>query len=88
MSELKIILLVLGLISLHSLYFMKNETSIQNDEFQIWKKDYLISYESDFENAYRRSIYFENKEKVMKHNQNSGSEYKIGINQFSAMTQK
>lgn len=63
---------------------MKNSSS--TDEFSEWKTFHNIEYKGEFENSYRRRVFYENKLKMIEHNANPQKIYTMGLNQFSAMT--
>lgn len=56
-------------------------------EFEQWKSTYGLEYPRH-EYSYREAIFKANLIKMKEHNSNPSRTYDIGINQFSAMTQK
>lgn len=47
---------------------MKNSSS--TDEFSEWKTFHNIEYKGEFENSYRRRVFYENKLKMIEHSAN------------------
>ena len=68
--------------------FLINQAQPQGEstEFKTWKSTFGIRYESEMENAYREKIFLENLAKIEAHNSESFITYKMGINQFTGMT--
>ena len=82
-KNLAILIAILGAVSvLYSQYEAKPEVSA----FESWMTEYNVKYDSMFERAYRERIFLENLAKVERHNSEKNS-YKMGVNQFTAMTQ-
>jgi len=55
-------------------------------EFDEWKNNFGMKYESMFEEAYRERVFLENFGKIKLHNSNEHRTYDMGLNQFSALT--
>jgi hypothetical protein len=81
----KSLLLILTVFTV-GIILLQTDPSIENSEYEERKTLHEINYESHFENNYRRQIFLENKAKMIKHNSNPLNTYKMGLNQFSAMT--
>jgi C1A family cysteine protease len=80
-----ILLVLLGAASvMYSQYDAKPELSA----FESWQTKFNVNYESMFEKAYRERVFLENLAKVELHNSQAFHTYKMGINQFSAMTEE
>lgn len=62
------------------------QTKPEVSAFEKWQVEHNVKYDSMFEKAYRERIFLENLAKVELHNSESFHTYKMGINQFSAMT--
>ena len=79
--------IILTLLIGASLYLM--HTSHQNQElvYDTWKRDFGFVWKAE-EDAYRRLIFMENLEIIDKHNSDPSQTYKMGLNQFSALTDK
>lgn len=58
----------------------------KNSAFETWKQTYGAKYDSPVEEHYRRIIFERNVEIIEKHNADSTQTYKMGINQFTALT--
>lgn len=56
-----------------------------HDEYLQWKAKFGVTF-SSHEDNYRRLIFLENLDIIEKHNQDSTQTYKMGLNQFSALT--
>ena len=67
-------------------YFMVPEQQTQ-DEYLEWKHRYGYTWpqEDDF---FRRMIFLRNVEKIAAHNADESQTYKMGINQFSGLTDR
>lgn len=57
-------------------------------EYNQWKIDFNINYDSEFEDLYRLKLFAQKKILIELHNRNSSKSYTRGINQFSALTQE
>jgi hypothetical protein len=57
----------------------------KDDAFANWKVEFNVNF-VDAEDQYRRIIFNRNVEKINKHNADPSQTYKMGINQFTAMT--
>ncbi len=78
-------ILFLTVVSTAALLFNVDNTP-NVSEFDEWKKTHQIEYQTEFQTKYRRTVFYENKIIMMKHNANPLNSYKMGLNQFSAMT--
>lgn len=58
----------------------------KNPMFEQWKQTHGVVYMTEVEEQYRRIIFETNVETINKHNSDSTQTYKMGINQFSALT--
>ena len=74
--------LIVGLCVL-ALYY-GNET--RKDAFQEWKSKYNMKFEAD-EDSFRRLIFNRNVETINKHNADETQTYKMGVNQFTGLTE-
>jgi C1A family cysteine protease len=84
----KLLSLLLTVLSAVSVMYATTKTESSLSEFQLWKKQYNIRFESAFEEAYRERVFMENLAKINLHNANEHKTYEMGINQFTAMTQQ
>ena len=66
-------------------FFSAQQSNYQSQLFEDWKKAYGVSY-NPVEDAYRKIIFLQNVELINKHNADSYQTYKMGINQFTALT--
>lgn len=78
----KILALLIALLTASALYYSTVE---KKDDYLQWKQQFSIAYTAE-EDAYRRLIYLKNLEIIQKHNADAKQTYKMGLNQFSAMT--
>ena len=82
----KQVALLLAVLTAATVLFAQVERTSVVSEFEAWKVEYGVKYESAFENAYREKVFLENQAKVVLHNTGKFNTYEIGINQFSALT--
>ena len=66
-------------------YLLYSESQTHQDDYLSWKTKYGYTW-TEQEDSYRRVIYQQNVEKVLKHNQDPTQTYKMGINQFTGLT--
>lgn len=78
----KILAVVLALLSATALYYSAAE---RKDSFQEWKQQFGMSFRQE-EESYRRMIFLKNVDIIEKHNADHTQTYKMGLNQFSALT--
>ena len=64
----KQVALLLALLTAATVIFTQVEKTSEISEFESWKLQYGVHFESAFENAYRERIFLENKAKVIAHN--------------------
>ena len=83
-KQLAVLLAILGAAAV----LLNHQTSNKVSEFEAFKAQYGLTFESAFENAYREKIFLESLAKVNTHNSNNYNTYEIGINQFSHLTQE
>ena len=77
---------ILALVGVVSIALMGANQASQPSQFESWKKQFGVKYDSMFEEAYRERIFLENLAKIELHNSNKFRTYDMGINQFSALT--
>lgn len=77
--------IIIAITALAMLSFHQGDS--QSQLYEEWKKTNGYSWEP-FEDAYRKIIFMKNVELMEKHNADPSQTYKMGINQFSAMTDK
>ena len=82
----KLIAVLLAVLGSVSVIYNQTQTNSDLSEFESWKQKFGIKYESEFEDLYRERIFLENLATIELHNKNEAHTYKMGINQFSAMT--
>ena len=82
-KQLAAALAILGIIAVSLMNIKGDKLS----EFENWKLNQGIKYESMFEDAYRERIFLENLAKIKLHNADPSRTYDMGLNQFSALTQ-
>jgi C1A family cysteine protease len=78
----KILAVLVALLSATALYYGSVE---HKDDYQLWKQQFNVVFGAE-EDAYRRIIFLKNLEIVQKHNADHTNTYKMGLNQFSALT--
>lgn len=77
------VLLVVAAVAVVTLLAVHQEST--HDEYLQWKSKFAITF-SPHEDNYRRLIFLENLDIIERHNQDSTQTYKMGLNQFSALT--
>ncbi len=80
----KLVAILIALLGAVSVLYTQNQTEVTS--FESWMTQYNVKYESMFEKAYRERIFLENLAKIELHNKLPNQSYKMGINQFSALT--
>lgn len=78
----KILALILSLLTASALYYSTVE---KKDDYLQWKQQFNIVYTAE-EDVYRKIIYLRNIETINKHNSDTTKTYKMGVNQFTALT--
>ena len=81
-------LLALTLLLTASLYFLPDSSAPEADSYLQWKKQFGIKWASENEDGYRRLIFLRNLEIIEEHNKDHTQTYKMGINQFTGLTDK
>ncbi len=82
-KTLAVVIALLGTLSvLYSQYDAKPELTA----FASWKSKFNVKFDSLFEEAYRERIFLENLAKIELHNSQEFHTYKMGVNQFSSLT--
>jgi C1A family cysteine protease len=76
----------LALVGAAAVLFGQIQPQTETNEFQSWKSTYGVKYESLFEESYRERVFLENLAKIKLHNANEFSTYRMGVNQFSDLT--
>ena len=84
----KQIAVLLAIVSAAALLFTQIQPQAEGLDFQSWKSAYGVKYESMFEESYREKVFLENLAQINLHNKNSEATYKMGVNQFTALTQE
>ncbi|CAM6006364.1 unnamed protein product [Sphagnum balticum] len=80
--DTKIIVVLVALLTAATLFY----TTTQNkDEYLQWKEKFGFKWTTE-EDAYRRLIYLKNVDIINKHNTDTTQTYKMGINQFTGLT--
>ena len=78
----KLVLVLVALLSATALYI---SASGEQDTYLQWKKQYNFEATAE-EDGFRRLIFLRNVEIIEKHNSDHTQTYKMGLNQFSALT--
>lgn len=76
------IAVLISLLTAAALYYSNVE---QKDDFLLWKEKFGFQFTNE-EEAFRRLIFLKNIEIIEKHNSDMTKTYKMGINQFTGMT--
>ena len=84
----KQVALLLAVLTAATVLFTQVEKTDTISEFEAWKAEHGVQFESSFESAYREKVFLENKAKIALHNADKFKTYEMGINQFSALTQE
>jgi hypothetical protein len=84
----KTIALLLAVMGAVSVLYTQTGTESTLNEFQSWKSKFNMKFDSMFEESYRERIFLENLAKIKLHNANEHKTYRIGFNQFSALTEE
>lgn len=84
----KTIAVLLAVMGALSVLYTQTKTESNLTEFQSWKAQYNMKFESMFEESYRERIFLENLAKIRLHNVNEHKTYEMGVNQFSALTEE
>jgi C1A family cysteine protease len=58
----------------------------KSSKFEEWKQTYGVQYPNDYEDGYRKMIFKQNVQKIEEHNADPSQTYKMGINQFTDLT--
>lgn len=77
------IFLIVAAVAVATLLAVHQESP--HDEYVQWKNKFAITF-SPHEDNYRRLIFLENLDVIERHNQDSTQTYKMGLNQFSVLT--
>jgi C1A family cysteine protease len=78
----KILAVIISLLTASALYYSTVE---KKDDYALWKQQFRLAYTHE-EDAYRRLIFLKNADIIERHNSDSAQTYKMGFNQFSALT--
>ena len=70
-----------------SLFLLHNQSDSSEKDYYSWKQQFGFTWTGE-EDAYRKLIFLDNLKKMIKHNSDSSQTYKMGLNQFSALTDK
>jgi len=82
----KQVALLLAVITAATVLFAQVDRTPAISEFEAWKAEYGVNFESAFENAYRERVFLENKAKIAIHNADKTQTYEMGVNKFTAHT--
>jgi cathepsin L len=86
--ETKFVAILIAILGAASVLYTQHDSKPELSVFAKWQTEFSVSYDSMFEKAYRERIFLENLAKVELHNSESFHTYKVGINQFSALTEE
>jgi cathepsin L len=84
----KNIAVLIAIISAATVLLTQYENKPIVSEFEAWKAQFGMKFESKFEEIYRERVFLENLAKIANHNINEHRTYELGLNQFSALTQE
>jgi C1A family cysteine protease len=82
----KLIAILIALMGAASVMFTQFDAQPEVTAFESWMTQHNVKYESMFEKAYRERVFLENLAKIELHNSEKTHTYKMGVNQFTAMT--
>ncbi|XP_051922215.1 LOW QUALITY PROTEIN: cathepsin L 2-like [Hippocampus zosterae] len=80
---MKSILAIIGSVALATYFVLHNKTS--SGLYESWKVQHGVEFLGE-EDSFRRAIFEENMRVITEHNAKADATYKMGVNQFSAMT--
>ena len=86
--DTKTLTLILAVLGAAAVLYAQPQPQADLTDFQSWKTQYGVKYDSMFEEAYRERVFLENIAKINLHNANEHNTYRMGINQFTAMTEE
>jgi len=78
----------LAIASLAAVFLHETSINSTETEFQKFKRQYGLKFESAFEESFRERIFNENIAKINAHNRLLGRSYEQGVNQFTHLTQE
>jgi C1A family cysteine protease len=84
----KLIAILIALLGAASIFATQFEAKPELTAFDSWMTKHSVTYDSMFERAYRERVFLENLAEIELHNSQSHHTYKMGVNQFTAMTQE
>jgi C1A family cysteine protease len=76
---------LLGLVLVLGTLLLLPMVEQQEDQYLVWKQQFGHIYEPE-EDVFRRMIFMKNLEIIEQHNKDKSQTYKMGINQFSALS--
>ena len=82
----KLIAILIALLGAASVMFTQFDSKPELTAFDSWMTENGVKYDSMFEKSYRERVFLENLAKIELHNSSPHHTYKMGVNQFSAMT--
>ena len=81
----KLVAILIALLGAASVMFTQYQAP-EATSFESWMTTHNVKFDSMFERAYRERIFLENLAKIQLHNSQKHHTYKMGVNQFTAMT--
>jgi len=84
----KTIAILLALAGALSVFLTTAQPESNVSEFASWKSEFNMKFNSEVEEAYRERVFLQNLAKINAHNSKNDQTYKMGINQFTGMTQE
>ncbi len=81
------LLALLLLAGITSVFLYSTSHQNKNIKFNEWATIHGKTYDSDVERIYREKIFNDNIAKIEEHNSDNSQTYKMGVNQFSDLTQ-
>ena len=76
---------LVGIALVLAIFVLVPTSETQQDDYLVWKQKFGQSFTHE-EDSFRRLIFLKNLDIIEKHNKDSTQTYKMGINQFSALT--
>jgi C1A family cysteine protease len=77
---------ILAILSVATVMYTQHQAKPELSAFESWKSEFGVEYGSMFEEAYRERVFLENLAKIELHNAETHHSYKMGINQFTGIT--
>jgi hypothetical protein len=84
----KTLAVIIALLGTLSVLYTQHEAKPELTAFAQYKANYNMKFDSMFEESYREKVFLENLARIEKHNSDVYNTYKMGVNQFTTLTQE